>query len=211
MPYARLTTTTLTNAVTFLQKTDHTLAEVMARHGKCTLKPQKDYFFVLCDSIISQQLSVKASATIVKRLQTLLQGDISPQALLVVPREALREIGCSHAKALYLKDLAAKVESGVVDLKRLPKQSDEEVVATLVQVKGIGQWTAEMFLMFALGRIDIFSGLDLGLKNAMIRLYDLDEKVKAKELITFAERWKPYRTVACWYLWRSLNNTPNNS
>jgi DNA-3-methyladenine glycosylase II len=199
--------TALRQAETFLAQRDPILGSIIEQYGPCTLKPQQDFFLVLCDSIISQQLSVKASATIVKRLEMLLQGSVTPESVLAVPHEQLREIGCSNAKATYLKDLAEKVTSGVVHLRRLTKQSNEEVVASLVQVKGIGQWTAEMFLMFALGREDVFSGLDLGLKNAVVRLYGLDEHVKPKELIAFAERWQPYRTIACWYLWRSLQNS----
>ncbi len=166
------------------------------------------YFKQLCESIIQQQLSVKAGATIFKKFTAVFQeGKVTPQNLLKIEDQKLRQCGISFAKIKYLKDLAQKTISGVVDLQNLDKLDDEAVVEELIKVKGIGRWTAEMFLMFSLGREDIFSHGDLGLRNALKNIYGLEKK---EEIEILVQKWSPYRTYACRILWRSLKNEPTS-
>lgn len=172
-------------------------------------KMSDDFFRDLCESIVSQQLSVKASDTIFKRFLSLLpNSQLTPENVLKIPHEKLRSCGLSNSKSLYIKDLASKVIDGTVELDKLPAMINEEIIAELIKVKGIGRWTAEMFLMFALARPDIFSAGDLGLRNAIMRLYGLKRIPTEKKLIAIAHKWSPYRTYACRVLWRTLNNTP---
>ncbi len=186
---------------------DLKLAGIIDERGHCTLKPQKDYFFVLCDSIISQQLSVKASATIVKRFEALFpHNKPTPELVLQLPHEHIRGVGCSAGKTLYIKDLAAKFTDTTIKPAKLKAMSDDDIILLLTQVKGIGRWTAEMFLMFSLNRPDVLPVDDLGIRKAIMSIYGLDALPKAKEIQEIGEVWKPYRTIASWYLWRSLNN-----
>jgi DNA-3-methyladenine glycosylase II len=179
------------------------------------------YFEDLVDSIVQQQLSIKAAATIFERLKTAVaDGDdstksqkhrwrkrrtrnikLTPEKILAIKDTKLRESGLSNAKVGYVKDLAERVSSDKLQVTSLSKLSDEEVIRELVAVKGIGRWTAEMFLMFTLARPDIFPVDDLGLRNAF---KDLIGEMESKEVEKFALRWKPYRTIASWYIWRSL-------
>lgn len=162
-------------------------------------------FEELCESIVSQQLSVKASDTIFNRFKDLFPNqNLDPKFLLSIPHNTLRGIGLSNAKAMYVKDLAEKVSNNEVDLNKLDSLSDQEVIDALVWIKGIGKWTAEMFLMFTLDRPNIFSVGDLGLKNAMRRWYKLENPTDA-ELIAIADKWDPHRTIACRVLWKSLD------
>jgi DNA-3-methyladenine glycosylase II len=190
-----------------LANTDPVMKRLIQEHGHCTIEPKEDHFFVLCDAIISQQFSVKASNTILGRFKTALGDVVTPEAVLAVPHEVLREVGCSGAKVSYLKDLAAHFAEGRLDTIHLATQSDEELIKHLTAVKGIGVWTAQMFMMFALCREDLFAADDVGLQNALKAQYGLDVKLVGKKaLVEFATQWQPHRTVACWYLWRSLKN-----
>lgn len=166
---------------------------------------QKDsefFFEAICDSIISQQLAVKAADTIFARFKNLfVDGKINPRDVLKMPDDKLREVGLSRAKAVYIKDLAQKVDSGQLDLSKLPLMEDEEVIAELVKVKGIGRWTAEMFLLFTLGREDIFSAGDLGLRNAIKKIYGSKTNEEIEEII---KKWSPYKSTASRILWKSL-------
>jgi DNA-3-methyladenine glycosylase II len=164
-----------------------------------------DYFVDLVDSIISQQLSGKAAATIFGRFKKLFPNEkITPEKLLKIPDEKIREAGISYSKIKYIKGIAEAVVNKQINLNALDKLSDEEVILELVKLKGVGNWTAEMFLMFTLGRPDIFSAGDLGLQNAMIKIYKLDAKPKKEVLIEISEKWSPYRTTASRILWKSL-------
>lgn len=178
-------------------------------------KPNKNHFRSLVESIVSQQLSVKASDTIFARFVELFvkSGDIKtarsfpkPDQILKMPDTRLRKVGLSGSKVKYIKDLAKKVHEKEVQLNRLHKMSDEEVIEHLVQVKGIGRWTGEMFLMFSLARPDIFSHGDLGLRNAIKKLYGFKEAPTTKQIEKIVTKWSPYRTLASRYLWRSLDN-----
>jgi DNA-3-methyladenine glycosylase II len=161
---------------------------------------------MLCRSIVYQQLSGKAAGTIMMRFLGLYAPDtLTPEALLRTPDDTLRGIGLSRQKIVYLKDLAIKVQDGTLQLAMLPMLSDAEVMHQLIGVKGIGRWTAEMFLIFALGRLDVFPVDDLGIRKAMQRAYGYKRLPAPVTMRRHARKWIPYRTIATWYLWRSLD------
>lgn len=165
-------------------------------------------FEALVEAITSQQLSVKAADTIFARVAALTPGARfpTPAEVRAMRPTALRKCGLSQAKVSFVKDLARKVLDGTVDFKAMPRWSDEEVIAHLVQVKGIGRWTAEMFLIFSLGREDVFSYDDLGLRNAMKVAYRMRQQPTRARAEAIAAKWKPYRSLASRYLWASLRN-----
>jgi len=176
------------------------------------LKKRRNITIYLCASIMSQQLSTKVADVIYRRFLDLYEGkEPTPQQILETPSETLRAIGLSNAKVSYVKNVAAfGIEPGM-DYKKLQKMNDEDVIAYLTQIKGVGRWTVEMLLMFALGREDIFSIDDLGIQNAMIRLYKLDRADKKKfkaDLLRISGKWSPYRTYACKHLWEWKDNAP---
>ncbi len=169
-------------------------------------KPGKEeYFIELVDTVVSQQLSGKASATIFGRLKKLMpKGQITPQNLLKVKDEEIRGAGISYSKIRYIKGIASEIVEGKLDLYKFDEQSDEVVKEELVKLKGIGPWSAEMFLMFSLGRQDIFSTGDLGLRNAIKKLYGFQKDPTIPEMEKISSKWSPYRTYASRILWRSL-------
>ena len=175
------------------------------------LKKRKNICIYLCASIMSQQLSTKVADVIYKRFINLFDGEPTPQQIIATPHETFRAIGLSNAKANYIKNVAEfEIENGM-DARRLSKMSNEEVIAYLVPIKGVGRWTVEMLLMFALGREDVFAVDDLGIQNAMIKLYKLDRGDKKKfreDLLRISEKWSPYRTYACRHLWGWKDNAP---
>ena len=176
------------------------------------LKKRKNICTYLCASIMSQQLSVKVADVIYKRFLNLYGGkEPTPQQILDTPFEQLRGIGLSNAKVNYVKNVAQfEIESGM-DAKKLGKMDNEEVITYLTQIKGVGRWTTEMLLMFALGREDVFAVDDLGIQNAMIKLYKLDNSDKKKfriDLLKISEKWSPFRTYACLHLWQWKDNAP---
>ena len=163
----------------------------------------------LARAIVGQQLSTKAAASIWSKLQEQFDGKTPTPTELLARRPAqLRRAGLSRSKVEFLRDLAHRVEDGRLDLKRLSKLPDEDIVAELLEVKGIGRWTAEMFLIFHLGRPDVVSTGDLGIRRAVQIAYGMDELPGPQELERIAEEWRPHRTLACLYLWRSLDNAP---
>ena len=182
----------------------------MRQHGACGLADaqHEDPFRALVHAIIAQQLSTKAAATIERRVSALFPAPASPEALASVTDTQLRAAGMSVQKIRYLRDLCARVREGSLDLTRLPELPDEDVIAALTQVKGIGRWTAEMFLMFRLHRPDVLPLGDLGIVKAVQRAYGLRKVPSPDRLRRFGEPWRPYRSVACWYLWASLDNAP---
>jgi DNA-3-methyladenine glycosylase II len=197
-----------------LLRRDPVLAALIRRHGPCGLvaAQRADHFSALVRAITFQQLSTKAASTIYNRLATLMpEGVPTPEAFACVSDEQLRAVGLSRQKSTYLRDLCAKVSSGAVDLPALDTLSDEEIIAALVQVKGIGRWSAEMFLIFRLLRPDVFPVDDLGIVTAVQRAYGLRKRPTAERLRKIAEPWRPYRSVASWYLWRSLDNVTPGS
>jgi DNA-3-methyladenine glycosylase II len=167
-----------------------------------------DPFPALVRTITAQQISTRAAATIHGRLVALMPGGVHPEAMLALADEPLRQAGLSRQKTAYLRDLAAKVASGELPVASLHELDDERVIEAIVKVKGLGRWSAEMFLMFRLRRPDVLPVDDLGIVNAIQRLYGLRKKPKPDRIRKIGEAWRPYRTVACWYLWRSLENTP---
>lgn len=160
----------------------------------------------LLESIISQQLSVKAADTIYGRFKKLFTDSTFPNAkdILKIEDQKIRDAGISFQKISYIKSVADAFVSDLIDIEKIKKMTDEEVIATLTQIRGVGKWTAEMTLIFTLNRPDVFSVGDLGIRNAITKLYGITDKDKMEKL---AEKWKPYRSYACWYLWRSLENT----
>jgi DNA-3-methyladenine glycosylase II len=194
-------------AVAALRERDPVLRAVIERVGPFEASYEPDLWWSLVDAIASQQLSVKAAATIVGRVDALVPGERrpTPAELLDLPDEALRACGLSGAKTRYVKDLAARWLDGSLEPDRLPAMPDEEVVEHLTRVKGIGRWTAEMILIFTLARPDVLPVDDLGLRVAVQRAYDLPERPGRAELTEIGERWRPFRSAATLYLWRSLN------
>ena len=198
-------------AAAHLAASDAALAPVIARSGPCTIRPHREYYRALGDSIIGQQLSVKAAATIKKRFRELFGGEFpEPQAILQKTVDELRSAGLSGQKALYIRDLAQHIVDGQVRFGQLDQQSNAEIIADLTDVKGVGEWTVHMFLMFCMGRGDVLATGDLGIRSGIRKLYGLDHLPAPGEIEQIARqnRWHPYETVACWYIWRSLDNEP---
>jgi DNA-3-methyladenine glycosylase II len=189
---------------------DPVLAALIKKHGPCGLAAAQraDHFTALVRAITGQQLSTKAAATIFARLAALMPGGVTAEALTAVTDDQLRAVGMSRQKGAYFRDLSEKVLSGALPLDSLDAMSDDEVIAALTQVKGIGRWSAEMFLMFRLHRPDVLPVDDLGIVNAIWRVYRLRKKPTADRIRKLGEAWRPYRSVASWYLWRSLDNEP---
>ena len=192
----------ISTATAYLSKTDPVMADAITRVGSCTLTPNPDIFETLVDAIVSQQISVKAADAIMGRLRTATPGGlITPEALLQLDQDALRSVGLSTQKARYVRDLTERVTSGALDLARVKHLEDEEVITQLVAVKGIGRWTAEMMLIFSLGRPDVLPVDDLGFVESVRVSYGLDTRPTRKELLERGEAWRPYRTFATWYMW----------
>jgi len=197
------------SAQTQLKKNDPQMREIIRRVGPFTLRPKSDHFQMLANSIISQQISVAAAQTITGRLlERLGRAGMNATAISKLDLEDLREVGISKQKGTYLLDLAQHVHAGNIDLKSLARKPDEVVIEKLTEVKGIGVWTAQMFLIFSLGRLDVLPVGDFGIRKAIQQEYELEELPLAKEIETLAEPWRPYATVASWYLWRALD-TPS--
>lgn len=202
---------TMQHAANHLAAHDHLLAPIIARFGPCTITPHTNYYQELVESIIGQQLSVKAAATILKRFIGLFDGNFpTPDQILSRSVDELRAVGLSRAKASYVQDLAMHILDGALQPKKLPELSNEDIIRELTAVKGIGEWTAHMFLIFSLGRTDVLATGDLGVRSAMKRLYSLPELPSPAEMRKIADKnnWHPYESIACWYLWKSLDNEP---
>ena len=194
---------------------DKKLKKLVETAEPCILKKRKNICTYLCASIMSQQLSTKVATVIHNRFLALYGGkDPSPHQILDTPFETLRGIGLSNAKVSYVKNVAQfEIDFGM-DHKKLHQMNNEEVIAYLTPIKGVGRWTVEMLLMFALGREDVFAVDDLGIQNAMIKLYKLDNSDKKKfreELLRLSNKWSPYRTYACVHLWQWKDNAPVNN
>ena len=195
-----------------LMRRDPILREAIKRIGPCLMadRQRKDHLTALVGAIVSQQLSTKAAATIFGRFAALFPDRHIPgaEAIDAVTDEQLRAVGFSGQKIGYLRDLCARIRDGRLDLDALDALSDEDVIARLVAVKGFGRWTAEMFLMFRLHRPDVLPAGDLGIVNAIQRLYRLRKRPKPDRILKMGEAWRPYRSVASWYLWQTLRNEP---
>lgn len=201
----------VTAAAAHLTAHDPILAPIIARHGLFTPVPHTDYYWELVDSIISQQLSVKAARTIEQRFLNLFGGkQPQPHELLNKTVDELRAVGLSRNKAAYVLDLARHIADGELQLDRIAELPNDEVVKELVAVKGIGEWTAHMFLIFALGRLDVLPVGDLGIRSGIQKLYGFEHLPSPAEIITLATKnnWHPYESIACWYVWQALDNAP---
>lgn len=190
-----------------LSRVDPVLSRLIRRVGPCTLVPRRDYFNVLCISIFNQQISTKIATILFNRFRDEFprRRPTPARALkLLKEGEAFKRCGLSRQKRAYLIDLSEKFIARKIPVRRLAKMSDQEVIDSLTQIKGIGQWTAEMFLMFVLNRPDVWPVDDLGLREAVKRAYKLKDRPDAKTLRAMAEPWRPYRSIATWYLWRGL-------
>ncbi len=207
-----MTTTDYAKARRLLARRDPVIAGLMKRHGPCGLADaqHEDAFTALVHSIISQQLSTKAAATIARRFDALFDGSPRAAAVAHLDDGQLRAVGLSSQKIGYMRDLSARVADGSLPLDRVNELPDEDVIQSLTQVKGIGRWTAEMFLMFRLHRPDVLPVGDLGILKAVQKNYGLRKMPRAERLTKIGESWRPYRSVACWYLWASLGNKPES-
>ena len=196
------------DAVLHISRVDPALARVIERVGACRFvaRSEGSHFAHIARAIIYQQLSGKAAATIHRRFEEIYGGRApTPAELLATPDEQLRAAGVSRQKAAYLKDLAAKVAGGAVPLERIEELDDDAIIRALVAVKGVGRWTAQMFLMFRLGRADVLPELDLGVQRGIQLAYGLSALPRPKDVQRIGAPWAPYRSVAAWYLWRSLD------
>jgi DNA-3-methyladenine glycosylase II len=192
-------------AILHLKKSDPVLAEIIERVGPYKMNYDEPAFHSLAEAIVYQQLHGKAAATIFKRLTDAAGGRLTPENILKLSEEQMRAVGLSKQKLTYLRDLATKTHSGELDFARLPDLPDPEVIKHLTQVKGIGVWTAHMFLMFSLRRPDVLPTGDLGIQMAIRKHYRKRKLPKPVQMEKIAKCWSPYRSVACWYLWRSLD------
>ena len=193
-----------------LSRRDPFLRGVIRRNGACALRPHRGYYEIMVRSIISQQLSGKAAKTIIERFRAVYgsNGFPKPERILATPDATLRATGMSNAKVAFVKDLAAKVQDGTLKLNRLARMADDEVIEMLTEVKGIGVWTAHMFLMFSLCRLDVLPVGDLGIRNAIQRHYGFRDVPTPAQMESVAEQngWRPNRSIASWYLWRALED-----
>lgn len=193
-----------------LMRRDPLLGVAIQRIGPCGLaeRQRKDHLTALISAIVSQQLSTKAAATIFARFVALFPGGAitHPEDIGGFSDAQLRGVGLSGQKVGYLRDLCARITDGRLDLAEIETLDDDQVIARLTSVKGFGRWTAEMFLMFRLHRPDVLPAGDLGIVNAVQRLYRLRKRPDAKRILKIGEAWRPYRSVASWYLWQTLKN-----
>lgn len=190
---------------------DEVLSPLIKRYPKCTIRQHKNYYRELIESIIGQQLSVKAAASIRRRFLELFNGEFpDAKSLLNQPVEYLREAGLSEAKVNYAQDLARHVADGRLDFSEFDSLSNEEIMNELLPIKGIGEWTAHMFLMFCMARPDILPVGDLGIRNGIHALYKLDHLPNSEDIKIIAQKgnWHPYESIASWYIWQSLDNAP---
>src|SRR5579859_7145440 len=199
-------------ALDHLKKSDSILASIIARVGPCKMAYRDPTFEMLARAIVFQQLSTKAARTIYGRLEEAAGGKFTPEAIQQLSVGEMRRCGLSRQKLGYIRDLAEHAISGKVDFTRLPAMNDEEVIASLTDIKGVGVWTAHMFLLFSLRRPNVLPVGDLGVRTAIQRLYRKRKLPTAKQVEQIAKGWHPYCSFAAWYLWRSLElPKPENS
>jgi len=192
-------------AVNHLKKSDPILRAIIERVGPCRMEFGVPEFVSVAEAIVYQQLNGKAAATIFERFAALAGKPLTPQGILKLTDAELRGVGLSKQKSSYLKDLATKTAEGLLDFGKLGDLPDDEVIQHLTQVKGIGVWTAHMFLMFSLRRPNVLPTGDYGIQMAMKKHYKKRKLPKPKDMEKIARAWDPYRSLACWYMWRSLD------
>jgi DNA-3-methyladenine glycosylase II len=205
-----MTADDMSRARRVLMRRDPALARIIKKYGACGIKTgrERDIFCGLVEAIVSQQLSTRAAATIYGRLRARLPdaGTPTPEALQALSDDVLRGVGLSRQKLSYMRDLSNKMLDGSINIAGLKDMSDDEIVAELTKIKGIGRWTVEMLLIFRLTRPDVFPAGDLGIVKAVQKAYNLRKAPDVKRLHAIADQWRPYRSVASWYLWASLEN-----
>ncbi|HWE03897.1 MAG TPA: DNA-3-methyladenine glycosylase [Tepidisphaeraceae bacterium] len=193
-------------ATDFLSKSEPRFAEIIGRVGPCTLAPRRDYFVALCKAIFSQQLSTVVAASLFGRFRDLFPNRRPTPALLLAALrrdpDVLRGCGSSRAKSAYLKDLADHFVTNRIPTRKLCSMTDEQVIEALVAVNGVGRWTAEMFLIFVLNRPDVWPVDDLGLRVGVQEIFKLPSRPTPKQVVDMGEAWRPYRSIATWYIWR---------
>jgi DNA-3-methyladenine glycosylase II len=200
-----------TKARRHLDRRDARLKTLTKKVGPCTLKPEAAGFAVLVRAIVAQLISSAAARTISARIERLVgPAGITPQGILALDEQRLREQGLSGSKARGILDLAARASDGRLPIDELPQMSDEEAMRRLTEVRGIGAWTAEMYLIFSLGRMDVLPVGDFGLRDGVRQLYELEGLPGKKQLTELAEPWRPYRSVATWYVWRGRGGVPQS-
>ncbi|MCC6238794.1 MAG: DNA-3-methyladenine glycosylase 2 family protein [Phycisphaerales bacterium] len=197
-------------AIQHLRRVEPALRPIITKVGQCTLYPRRDYFILLSQSIFNQQISLKVAAVLFARFRSLFPNHRPTptrvlQFLETADEQTLRHIGLSRQKRAYIGNLARHFVDGRVPLRRFSGMSDEQIVECLTEIKGIGRWTVEMFLIFVLNRPDVLPVDDLGLRDGVRRVFTLDERPTPKQVIVRGEIWRPWRTIATWYLWRSLD------
>ena len=192
-------------AINHLKKCDPVLRRIIEQVGPFRMEYGLPQFSSLAEAIVYQQLNGKAAETIFKRFASLAGDPLTPGGILKLSDEQLRAVGLSKQKSAYLKDLAQKTAAGVLDFLKLPELPDEEVIEHLTKVKGVGVWTAHMFLIFSLRRLNVLPTGDYGVQMALKRHYRKRKLPKPKDMEKIARAWEPYRSVACWYMWRSLD------
>lgn len=201
--------TKLTLAEKHLAVSDPKLALIIKKYQPCKIAPHQDYYAELISSIVSQQLSTKAASTIWKRVLGVFEDKLpTPEQLINADTEKLRACGVSYQKVSYMKDLAQHIIDGRLDMQHITTLPNNELIEQLTAVKGIGQWSAHMFMIFSLGRLDILPIGDLGIKKGIQKIYGLSELPNANQIIKISElnNWSPYESVASWYIWKSLDN-----
>ncbi len=191
--------------INHLKKSDPVLSAIIERVGPCRMEFGEPEFHSLAEAIVYQQLNGKAAVTIFKRFAALAGEPLKPEGILKLSEAQLRSVGLSKQKSSYLKDLAERAHRGELDFSRLPTMTDDEVIKHLTQVKGVGVWTAHMFLMFTLRRPNVLPTGDYGVQMAMKKHYRKRKLPKPEQMEKIARAWEPYRSVACWYLWKSLD------
>ena len=194
------------NGINHIYKNDIFLAKIIENSEPCAISPKRKYYDMLLRSIIQQQLSIYSAAAIHAKFLNHFNNEPVPERIIETPHLTLRGLGLSNAKVKYVKDLSEKIISGEVCLKGLRKKSDSEIANHLIQVKGIGEWTVHMFLIFTLGRLNVLPVGDLGVKRAIKNVYSLKNMPDEKKILKISKQngWEPYNSIACWYLWKSL-------
>lgn len=192
-------------AINHLKRSDPVMRGIIERIGACRMEYGEPTFHHLAESIVYQQLNGKAAETIFKRFTDVAGSPVTPKGILKLSEQQMRAVGLSKQKSSYLRDLAAKTESGLLDFAKLQTMEEIAVIEHLTQVKGVGVWTAHMFLMFTMRRPDVLPTGDYGIQMAMKKHYRKRKLPKPKDMEKIAKAWSPYRSVACWYLWRSLD------
>ncbi len=192
-------------AINHLKKSDPVMRAIIERVGPCRMEFGEPTFHSLAEAIIYQQLNGKAAVTIFKRFTDAAGTPVTPAGILKLSEQQLRAVGLSKQKSSYLRDLAGKTQAGLLNFEKLAEMPEAEVIAHLTQVKGVGVWTAHMFMMFTLRRADVLPTGDYGIQVAIKKYYRKRKLPKPKDMEKIAQAWSPYRSVACWYLWRSLD------